>query len=33
MKQTINLNAELREWLGRRLSEVLGDNQENSIYM
>ena len=29
MKQTIDLNAELREWLGRRLNEVLGDNPEN----
>lgn len=29
MKQTIDLNAELREWLGQRLSEVLGDNPKN----
>ena len=29
MKTTIDLNAELREWLGRRLSEVLGDNPDN----
>ena len=29
MKQTIDLNSELREWLGRRLSEALGDNPDN----
>ena len=29
MKESINLNAELREWFGGRLSEVLGDNSEN----
>ena len=29
MKTTIDLNAELREWLGRRLSETLGDNPDN----
>ena len=29
MNQTINLNAELREWLGQRLSETLGDNPQN----
>ena len=29
MKTTLNLNAELREWLGRRLSETLGDNPDN----
>ena len=29
MKTTIDLNAELREWLGRRLSETLGNNPEN----
>ena len=29
MKQTIDLNAELREWLGQRLSETLGDNPQN----
>ena len=29
MKQTIDLNAELREWLGQRLSETLGDNPKN----
>lgn len=32
MRQTVDLNAELREWLGRRLSEVLGDNPENIRY-
>ena len=29
MNQTIDLNAELREWLGQRLSEMLGDNPQN----
>jgi len=29
MNQTIDLNAELREWLGQRLSETLGDNPKN----
>ena len=29
MRQTVDLNAELREWLGRRLSETLGDNPDN----
>ena len=29
MNQTIDLNAELREWLGQRLSETLGDNPQN----
>ena len=29
MKQNIDLNAELREWFGMRLSEVLGENPEN----
>ena len=33
MKTTINLNAELREWLGSRLSEVLGDNSSNIHYV
>ena len=33
MKTTINLNAELREWLGNRLSEVLGDNSSNIHYV
>lgn len=33
MKTTINLNAELREWLGRRLSEELGDNPENNHHV
>ena len=27
--KTIDLNAELREWLGNRLSEALGDNPQN----
>ena len=29
MFKSVNLNAELREWLGKRLSEVLGDNPNN----
>ena len=33
MKTTINLNAELREWLDMRLSEVLGENPENRNYL
>ena len=33
MKQTINLNAELREWFGTRLSEVLGENPSNIHYV
>ena len=33
MKTTINLNAELREWLDQRLSETLGDNQGNTQYV
>ena len=28
-----NLNAELREWLSVRLSEVLGDNSDNIRYV
>ena len=33
MRTNINLNAELREWLGVRLGEVLGDNSENIRYL
>lgn len=33
MRQNINLNAELREWLSKRLSEVLGENSQNSHYV
>lgn len=33
MKTTTNLNAELREWLDMRLSNVLGDNPENRNYL
>ena len=33
MRQTVNLNAELREWLTMRLSEVLGDDPENINYL
>ena len=33
MKTNINLNAELREWLDMRLSEVLGENPENRNYL
>lgn len=29
MTKNIDLNAELREWLGRQLSEALGDNPDN----
>ena len=32
-KQTIDLNAELREWLSKRLSDVLGDNPDNLHYV
>ncbi len=33
MRTTINLNAELREWLGMRLSEVLSNDSENINYL
>ena len=29
MRKNIDLNAELREWFGTRLSEVLGENPAN----
>lgn len=29
MRKNIDLNAELREWFGTRLSEVLGENSAN----
>ena len=32
-QKTINLNAELREWLSVRLSEVLGNNSDNIRYV
>ena len=31
MKQSINLNAELQEWLNMRLSQVLGENPDNIL--
>lgn len=33
MKITVNLNAELREWLCQRLGETLGEKQENIRYL
>jgi hypothetical protein len=32
-QKTINLNAELREWLSVRLSQVLGNNSDNIRYV
>jgi hypothetical protein len=32
-QKTFNLNAELREWLSVRLSEVLGNNSNNIRYV